>query len=149
MPKLNMTDAVKVIPVSESTLRRDIKSGKVSFEIDEKGRKHFDAAELVRVYGQFKDAEPATDTHQNPSMNGNDTPTLPLFAENDGKVVALLEEQVQDLKGQLAEATTEKQQLLELANRLQKQNEVLMLPQPTEKESSDGFFGRLKRVLQS
>ena len=147
MPKLNMTEAVKVIPVSESTLRRDVKSGKVSCEMDEKGRKQFDVSELTRVYGLLTEAEPATESHQNSSMNGNDTPTLPVLAENDGKVVALLEEQVQDLKGQLAEAATEKQQLLELANRLQKQNEVLMLLPPTE--TSDGWFSRIKRVFQT
>ena len=37
MSKFTLTEAVKVIPVSESTLRRDLKSGKVSFEIDAKG----------------------------------------------------------------------------------------------------------------
>ena len=37
MSKLTITAAVKVIPVSESTLRRDLKSGKVSFDTDGKG----------------------------------------------------------------------------------------------------------------
>ena len=131
MSKLTLTEAVKMIPVSESTLRRDMKSGKVSFETDEKGRKHFDAAELTRVYGQSKDAEPVNDTHKKPSMT-----------ENDSKVIALLEGQVQDLKAQLTEATTEKQQLLELANRVQKQNETLMLPPPKETHTR-GWFSRL------
>ena len=44
------------------------------------------------------------------------------------KVIALLEGQVAGLKTQLETANTEKAQLLELADRLQKQNEVLMLP---------------------
>ena len=39
MSKLTLTEVVKVIPVSESTLRQDLKSGKVSFEIDAKGSK--------------------------------------------------------------------------------------------------------------
>ena len=39
MSKLTITEAVKIIPVSESTLRRDLKSGKVSFESDPKGVK--------------------------------------------------------------------------------------------------------------
>ena len=141
MSKLSMTEAVSMIPVSESTLRRDVKSGKVSVEIDEKGRKRFDVSELTRVYGKLNDTEVVNDTHQNVSMNGHDTP------ENDGKVVALLEGQVQDLKAQLAEATTEKQQLLELANRLQKQNEVLMLPAPTTEAT--GWLGRVKRLFQT
>ena len=131
MPKLTITAAVSVIPVSESTLRRDVKSGKVSVETDEKGRKRFDASELRRVYGPLKDAEPVNDTRQNASVNGH-----------DGKVVALLQEQVRDLKAQLTEATTEKQQLLELANRLQKQNETLMLPPPKETDTRS-WFSRL------
>ena len=69
------------------------------------------------------------------------------MTENDSKVVTLLEEQVQDLKAQLSEATTEKQQLLELANRLQKQNEVLMLP--AADDVSQGWLSRLKRVFQT
>ena len=137
MSKLTLTEAVKVIPISESTLRRDLKSGKVSFEIDKKGRKRFDAAELVRVYGQLKEAEQDTEPHQTPSMTGNDS----------AQIVALLKGQVTDLKAQLAEATTEKQQLLELANSLQKQNEVLMLPADTVSENRGGF-GRLKGVFQ-
>ena len=67
-------------------------------------------------------------------MNGNDSP----------KIIGLLEEQVQDLKERLAKADTEKAQLLDLADRLQKQNELLMLPSPKKK---NGFWGylRLKR----
>ena len=151
--KLTMSEAVRVIPVSESTLRRDIKSGKVSFDTDEKGRKHIDVSELTRVYGQLSSnghapevehAEPVNDTHQNPSMNANDTP----------EVVALLENQIADLKAQLAQANaretvlhTEKAELLTLANNLQKQNEVLMLPPPEKK--AVGLFQRLKDVLTS
>ena len=103
MSKLSLTEAVAVIHVSESTLRRDMKRGKVSFETDAKGRKRIDVSELTRVYGKLssngghppKDetAEPVKDTHPNPSLNGNDSE----------KIVALLEGQVADLKAQLAE----------------------------------------------
>ena len=151
MSKLTITEAVKVIPVSESTLRRDLKSGKVSFDTDTKDRKQIDVSELTRVYGQLKQsngtqppasgtgehAEPVNDTHQTSSMNGNETP----------KVVALLENQVADLKAQLAQASdretaliTEKSKLLDLTDRLQKQNEVLMLPAPKPKS---GWWQRL------
>ena len=148
MSKLSITEAVKILPVSESTLRRDLKSGKVSYEKDQKGRKQIDVSELQRVYEQLRTqngsqpptdesaehSEPVNDTHQNPSMNGNDSP----------KIIGLLEEQVQDLKERLAKADTEKAQLLDLADRLQKQNELLMLPSPKKK---NGFWGylRLKR----
>lgn len=153
MSKLTLTEAVAVIPVSESTLRRDLKSGKVSFETDAKGRKQIDVSELTRVYGPLKpppEAEPVNDTHQNPSMNGTETPTLPFLKpkppENDNdKVITLLEGQVQDLKAQLAAEKAYKAELLTLANNLQKQNEVLMLPPPREKH---GWGERLKSVFR-
>ena len=139
--------AVKVIPVSESTLRRDLKSGKVSFDPDERGRKRIDVLELTRVYGHLnatptgEASAPVNNTHQNPSMNGTETPTFPFLTENDNaKVIALLEGQVQDLKAQLASAATEKAELLTPTNNLQKQNEVLMLPPPREK---NGWGSRL------
>lgn len=166
MSKLTITEAVKVIPVSESTLRRDLKSGKISFETDAKNRKQIDVSELTRVYGQLKQldgtqppasetdahAEPVNDTHQNPSMNGNETQQNPPMTENDNpKIVALLENQIADLKAQLTQASdretaliTEKSKLLDLTDRLQKQNEVLMLPPTPEKKRSwlDRLTGR-------
>lgn len=81
MSKLTMSEAVKVIPVSESTLRRDIKRGKVSFDTDAKGRKVIDVSELTRVYGQLNTKAPVNDTHTKVSMHENDT----------SNVVALLE----------------------------------------------------------
>jgi len=132
MAKRTLTEAVALIPVSESTLRRDLKSGKVSFETDAKGRKQIDTAELARVYGTLH-TEPAAPVKTS-QTNGNDT----------AKVIALLTEQVQALKDQLDTATAEKQQLLTLANNLQKQNEVLMLPTPQEKH---GWRARLKRLF--
>ena len=159
MSKLTITEAVKILPVSESTLRRDLKSGKVSYEKDQKGRKQIDVSELERVYEQLRTqngsqpptdesaehSEPVNDSHQNLSMNGNDSLQNPSMNGNDSpKIIGLLEEQVQDLKERLAKADTEKAQLLDLADRMQKQNELLMLPSPKKK---NGFWGylRLKR----
>ena len=126
MSKITLPEAVKIISVSESTLRRDIRSGKVSSEKDQRGRNIFDTAELQRVYGNLNQNgkptlsdEPANDS----PMTDNDTP----------KIVALLEGQVADLKAQLDTATTENAQLLDLATRLQKQNEILMIPPPKPK----------------
>ena len=127
MSKITFSEAVNIIPVSESTLRRDMRTGKVSSEKDRRGRNLFDTAELARVYGDLKingnqplSSEPVNDSQ----MTNNETPT---------KIVALLESQNTDLKAQLEKAHTEKAQLLELATRLQKQNELLMLPPPKPK----------------
>ena len=140
MTKLTITEAVKVIPVSESKLRRDMKAGVVSFEVDEKGKKRFDLSELARVYGQI-------DLAENNGQVKESKPPLSETGHDNPKVVALLENQIADLKAQLEKSDeretaliTEKSKLIDLADRLQKQNEVLMLPAPKPKS---GWWQRL------
>ena len=96
MSKITFSEAVNIIPVSESTLRRHMRSGKVSSEKDHGGRNLFDTAELARVYGDLKlngnpplSSEPANDGQ----MTDDDAPT---------KIVALLEEQNTELKNQFS-----------------------------------------------
>ena len=108
MARLTIKEAVAIAPVSESTLRRDIKSGKVSSEKDERGRRRIDTAELARVYGQLRQSTHANDTQMNAvdtpdnsPVNVNDSPDT---SENNPKVVALLENQIADLKNQLERA---------------------------------------------
>ena len=136
MSKVTFSEAVNIIPVSESTLRRHMRSGKVSSEKDHGGRNLFDTAELARVYGDLKlngtrplSDEPVKDSQ----MTDDDTPS---------KVVVLLESQNRDLKSQLEEAHSQNAQLLELSTRLQKQNELLMLPPPQPKRRFLGFLRR-------
>ena len=134
--KLTIKEALAVISVSESSLRRDIKKGKVSSEKDLQGRRRIDVSELERVYGQLKHTNEAPDildaSVRESQMTLDDTP----------KIIALLEGQVQDLKAQLQTATAENVKLLDLADRLQKQNEVLMLPSAKKQKGIFGFFRR-------
>ena len=120
--KLTIKEAVEVIPVSESTLRRDLKSGKVSSEKDLQGRRRIDASELARVYGELEgiNEEPtqSDESVRDSQVNTDDTP----------KIIALLEGQVQDLKEQLDTATAEKAQLLELLSAEKAEKKALMPP---------------------
>lgn len=146
MARLTIKEAVAIAPISESTLRRDIKSGKVSSEKDDRGRRRIDTAELVRVYGQLTQPTESTDTKmnavdtlQNSPMNVNETPDT---ADNNPKVVALLENQIADLRSQFEQSTerenaliTEKSKLLDMLSteqektRLeQEKSRLLMLP---------------------
>ena len=112
MARLTIKEAVAIAPVSESTIRRDIKSGKVSSEKDERGRRRIDTAELARVYGQLRQSTDsndtqmtAVDTPNNGTVNANDSPDTP---DDDPKIIALLENQITDLKSQLEHANAEK-----------------------------------------
>ena len=125
MQKLSTAEAVKVIPVSESTLRRDLKSGKVSFTTDKNNRKQIDVSELERVYGKLTISEN--------QKNGTDSE----------KVVSLLESQVQDLKAQLEIATTEKTKLLDLLSAEKDEKRALMPPPDEKRQKSPNWLLRL------
>lgn len=100
--KLSIAAAVKIIPVSESTLRRDLKSGKVSSMTDKQDRTVVDVAELERVYGALESNES--------QKNGTDT----------DKIVVLLEERISELKSQLEKSGTRKPALRTPARKREK-----------------------------
>ena len=135
--KLTIKEAVEVIPVSESTLRRDLKSGKVSSEKDLQGRRRIDVSELARVYGELelRDDEPtqSDESVRYSQVNTDDTP----------KIIALLEAQVQDLKAQLDTATAEKAQLLELLSAEKAEKKALMPPADKKTQKSQNWLLRL------
>ena len=134
MSKITIMEAVKLISVSESTLRRDMKTGKVSFEVSNNGKGHklVDVAELQRVY-KF-----------DVSMNGNGLSNEGHLTGNDSqKIVDLLESQLTETQDQLKASAEREANLLKLAERLQKQNEVLMLPPPAAKVFD--FWGLFKK----
>ena len=128
MQNVSLQTAVKMTGKSESTIRRDVKKGKVSAGRDARGHLQFDVAELQRAYGEMKTTgEDAQSTEQGngKAMTGHDTP----------KIVALLENQIQDLKAQLEKAdaqleiaTTEKTKLLDLLSAEKEEKRALMPP---------------------
>ena len=161
MARLTIKEAVAIAPVSESTLRRDIKSGKVSSEKDDRGRRRIDTAELARVYGQLRQSTDANDTQMNAvdtpdnsPVNVNDSPDT---SENNPKVVALLENQIDDLKNQLERAEvredthiSEKKELHDRLAAEQEKTRLLILPAPKEKsEKSVGWMQRLFGITTS
>ena len=132
MSKITLKEAVKVTGKSESTIRRDMRKGKVSYTKDEKGRVTFDTAELTRAYGELKPLDTANNTANARAMTANDTPV------DTPKVITLLENQVQDLKAQLEKAEqrentliSERTKLLDLLSAEKEEKRALMSP-PTQ-----------------
>ena len=132
MAKITISEAVGLTGVSESTIRRDIKSGKVSSEKDEKGHRRIDTAELARVY----ELTPLPDSDK---------------AEPDSqKVIAVLENQVADLQKQLelsnereAALIDEKSKLLDLLSAEKDEKRALMPPVDEKNQGSKGWLLRL------
>ena len=82
---------------SESTLRRDVKKGKVSAGRDDRRHLRFDISELQRAYGELKntgdDAQPI-EQGNGKAMTGHDR----------AEILAIKDNQIADLKAQLKKA---------------------------------------------
>lgn len=158
MAKLNLTEAAKAAGIGRTTLYNHIKEGKISCEVNEKGKKVIDVTELIRVYGEIKNPETS------------DERSVERQTEHDGTggIVQVLQEQIKELRKdkenlrQDLEVSRKREEgLLEIL----KQQQTLLLPAGSEvkganedtarrnkkKETSKrrrdskkrGFFGRL------
>ncbi|MEH0007919.1 MAG: hypothetical protein V6Z82_04275 [Flavobacteriales bacterium] len=135
MAKVTISQAVGLTGVSESTIRRDIKSGKVSSEKDAKGHRRIDTAELQRVYH-------LTEPHDSQKT-----------AHDSQKVITVLENQVADLQAQLKLSNQretalidEKSKLLELLTAEKAEKRALM-PPPEEKQGHRKSPNWLRRLI--
>ena len=122
MPKMTVSEAVKTYPVTQASLYRDLKKGVLSFDYNAKNVKVIDVAELQRVYGN-----PSENTEQ---FIKNDSHAFSIRDNENQQKIATLEKQVQELKEQITAERAEKAKLIDLADRLQRQTEQLMLPKP-------------------
>ena len=132
MSKLTIVEAVKVIPVSESKLRRDLKAGVLSFTTAKNGKKVIDTAELERAYGLLT-------ANENVKNGGGGHDPAEILAIKDNQI-ADLRNQLEKAEAQLQIATTEKTKLLDLLSaekeekRELKEEMLALMPPPEEKE---------------
>ena len=128
MHKVSLQTAVKMTQKSESTLRRDVKKGKVSAERDDRGHLKFDVSELQRAYGELKstgDDAQSTEQGNDNAMTGHDR----------AEILALKDNQIADLQKQLEKAEMretalidEKSKLLDLLSAEKEEKRALMPP---------------------
>ena len=145
MHKVSLQTAVKMTQKSESTLRRDVKKGKVSAERDDRGHLKFDVSELQRAYGELKstgDDAQSTEQGNDNAMTGHDR----------AEILATKDNQIADLQKQLEKAEMretalidEKAKLLDLLS-AEKEEKRLMLPAPQKRT---GFFGLFRKPQES
>ena len=131
--KITLSEAVGLTGVSESTIRRDIKSGKVSSQKDDKGHRRIDIAELQRVYSVELPADRQT--------------TSP----DSQQIIVLLDNQIADLKQQLALANdreasliSERSKRLDLLSAEKAEKRALMPPvDDRNRRKSPNWLARL------
>ena len=124
--KITIAEAAKRTGKSVPTLHRHTNCGKLSFSKNEKGEKVVDIAELERCYGTLKTLE--SDNQENTDLLAKrELEYQNLRQEND-----TLQKETDNLKSQLIDASEREQRLFDLTDRLQKQNEMLMIAPPAK-----------------
>lgn len=127
--KILLSEAANWVEPGRSKIYADARNGILSTEKDARrgNKKVVDTAELERIYGKIRNPEES-------EMNGNEHRQI-----DTSKVIELLEDQVSDLKAQLALAhereraiIVEKSHLLDMLSTEQEKTKLLMLP-PAEK----------------
>jgi len=140
MQKSSLQQAVKMTGKSESTLRRDVKKGKVSAVRDDRGHLRFDIAELQRAYGELKntgDDAQSVEQGNGKAMTGHAQSEIIAIKDNQ---IADLRNQLEKAEAQLQIATTEKTKLLDLLSaekdekRELKEEMLALMPPPEERE---------------
>lgn len=136
MSKVSITEAVSLTGLSESTIRRDIKSGKVSSCKDNGNRWRIDVSELERVY----DLRPPELSVVDQSNDGLDALS---------KTIILLENQVSDLRAELDRSAEREIALLSDKSKLldlfaaEKAEKLALMPPSKEEAKSLGWLRRL------
>ncbi len=124
MANLTAAQALKVLDISKATLYRDINSGKVSVDIDEKGRKVIDTSELIRAYGELKSPETNETVSRNSSMKPRET----------DETVSFLKQEIEFLKRENKQLEEDREERRERERELREiiKNQTLLLPKPEE-----------------
>ena len=142
MQNVSLQQAVKMTEKSESTLRRDVKKGKVSAERDVRGHLKFDVSELQRAYGELKST--GDDAQSSEQSNGK-----ALTGHDKVDILAIKDNQIDDLRAQLAQAADretslidEKSKLLDLLS-AEKEEKRALMPPVDDKPKSRNWLLRL------
>jgi len=171
MPKLTVTEAEKLVSVGKSTIYTDMDTGKLAFDLNARGKKVIDPAELDRVYGLRKPPE----IHGDPTgsengtsrtqmeTSGNSHGTSRTQMETSGNTdagmgdVRFLHSEVERLRAELEAAgkreakclereeqlETRAEKLLDMLAMEQEKTKMLMLPQgePERGKKKGRWFG--------
>ena len=124
MAKILISEALKLVDISKSTLYRDVAERKFSWDKDERGRKVVDPAELERFYGKLKTPDESDGNSQRVQMGQN----------GNGGIVTVLEKQIDLLESQLEKAGEREVRLLDMLETEQKKTETLLLEYKPESQ---------------
>ncbi len=141
MAKLNLTQAAKAAGIARGTLYKHIDEGKISCQLDDKGKRVIDTSELMRVYGQINQPETDDERSEESPIEHKETQEETDVVQVLRERIGGLEKQVEDLRQDKEASNKRESELLDI---LKQQQTLLLPPGDTEKDArKPGFFGRL------
>ena len=118
MAKLNVTQAAKTAGIAKNTLYAHMEKGKVSYEIDEDGRKWIDSSELNRAYGQSGNGKVSNDRSDKRSVDHSRIPEIEHLYQQQIKALERENEGLRKDKEEGFKRDTELREILKQQTRL-------------------------------
>lgn len=138
MAKVGAQRAAELTGKSKSTIQRAMNNGKISFELDNNGRRVIDVSELERAFGIQKQEAPAQS-----AQNELEKASAMLEMERLKMRIKMLEDQLDTANGQIDD-------LKEQRDRWQRQaDQVLITSQHSQKQADDLRAELKSRELQA
>lgn len=103
MAKVNVAKAAELTGKSKSTIQRALKSGRLSYTVNDSDDKEIDTSELERVYGPFPpkvDAEAAVRAELQRAQDMLDMERVRMRCRSLEDQLHMTEQQLEDMKGQ-------------------------------------------------
>lgn len=164
MAKVGAKRASELTGKSKSTIQRAMKNGKISYEVDDSGRRLIDVSELERVYGLSKDKKKSSQygqsegsaAHSRNEDNGMSAADIELLKARHTLELERLTLQNRMLNEQLCQNADMIADLKAQRDQWQKQaQQVLLTSQHSQKQSDERIAelrereeARIKRAMQ-
>ncbi len=144
MAKLNLTQAAKAAGIARGTLYKHIQEGKISCQLDDKGKRVIDTSELMRVYGEINQPETAHERSEDRPIEQKETQEETEVVEVLRERIGDLEKQVEDMRQDKEASNKRESELIDIV----KQQQTLLLPSGDMEKAGKGtkkagFLGRL------
>lgn len=128
MAKVGAQRAANMTGVSKATIQRAMKSGKLSYEVDEQGQKMIDTSELERVFGSVSETKDDSEARVKAELQ----------RAADMLEMERMKMRVRMLEDQLHTSQTQMEDLKEQRDQWQKQaQQVLITSQASQKAADD------------
>jgi hypothetical protein len=138
MPKVGAQKAAHMTGVAKSTIQRAMKSGKLSYEVDEQGQKLIDTSELDRVFGLKNTSNASSD----PLIQAELQKAADMIEMERMKMrIRMLEDQLHMAQSQLDDAKVQRDQW-------QKQAQQVLLTSQASQKAADELKAELKEREQ-